>query len=307
MKQQELSHQGYKILLTHFKQWLDILGYNKATVYKIPLLIQELLYYLEKQLIFDIELVNIGVIDTYYKYLQCRTNNKQNNGGLSSSYLNQHQWALKLFKQYLNKHYKIVLPLHLKTEKLEENTLKYLTVEEVKSLFEAIDSLSVLDVFKQRYKVLLVLLYSCGLRRFEAAYLNIEDILFDRRLLVINHGKNSKQRYVPINHFSMNIIRDYMLDARITFNKKGSNALLLGIQGTRLNVSTIGNNIKTIVEATENKDLIEKNVTAHMLRHSIATHLLDSGMPIEDISLFLGHSSLESTQIYTHILEDDRL
>jgi integrase/recombinase XerD len=64
------------------------------------------------------------------------------------------------------------------------------------------------------------------------------------------------------------------------------------------------NRLDEIAKATNNEPLIEKNITPHILRHSIATHLLEKGAKIETISQFLGHSSLESTQIYTHLLED---
>jgi len=307
MKQLELSCKGYALLLPHFKQWLDILGYAENTVYRLPLLIREFLFYLEDHLIFDVEEIDVKIISDYYKHLQNRTNHKINEGSLSSRYLNQHQWALKKFKEYLFKNYNISLPLHLKAEKVADNELEYLTIEEVKQLFLATDSVTRNDALKQRYRAILVLLYSCGLRRNEASQLNTEDVLVDRRLIVVQDGKNGKQRYVPVNNFNLNLLQEYILDARIGFNRKKSNALLLGKFGTRLATGTIGLQVKQLVEATHNSDLIAKKVTAHMLRHSIATHLLEQGMSIEDISLFLGHSSLESTQIYTHILEDDRL
>lgn len=307
MKQLELSSDGYRLLLTHFKQWLALLGYTKITIYKLPLLIREFLFYLESQSIYTIEEVTINTINTYYKYLQLRTNSKTKGGGLSSKTLNHHQWALNKFKEYLFKHDNITLPVHLKTEKVPDEELEYLTIEEVKLLFLATESISQNEAIKQRYKALLVLLYSCGLRRNEAHQLNVEDVLFDRRLIVVQHGKNGKQRYVPINAFNLSLLQDYMYDARIIFNKKRSNALLLGYHGTRLSTGTIGKHIKELSIVTNDANLIAKKVTAHKLRHSIATHLLEQGMQIEDISLFLGHSSLESTQIYTHITEDDEL
>jgi integrase/recombinase XerD len=307
MKQLQLSNDGYKTLLTNFKEWLSILGYSKSTVYSLPLKVKEFLHYLEIHNKYELVDITIKDIEAYYIHLQSRTNFTKEGGGLSSSYLNHHQWALKKLRQFVFKHHGIVIPYHLRLEKLPEISLKYLTVQEVKLLFEATNSNVLKTPLKQRYKALLVLLYSCGLRRLEASMLNVQDVLFDRGVLVVNKGKNSKQRYVPVNHHGMEILKDYLLGARMSFNKQGCNAVLLGQHGTRLGVSAIGKDIKTIVETTNSKDLIEKNVTAHMLRHSIATHLLERGMNIEDISKFLGHSSLESTQIYTHILDYDRL
>ena len=66
---------------------------------------------------------------------------------------------------------------------------------------------------------------------------------------------------------------------------------------------SFANRLKVIVETTENKNIIDKKITLHILRHSIATHLLQKEVPLESIKTFLGHSSLESTQIYTHLLK----
>lgn len=302
-----LFSNKYTILLAHFKQWLDILGYAGSTVYSLPLLVEEFLLYLESKEILELEKVDYSILNEYYLHLQSRKNKRGIGGALSSSYLNTHQWALKKFNEYLIKHYQIKLPIHLKSEKLEENRPDYLTLEEVKLLFKASSSVTKDELLNQRYKAALSLLYCCGLRRNEATSLNVDDILFDRRLIVVQSGKNSKQRYVPINDFTSEILLEYKLDARIEFNRKRVSAFLLGRYGTRLTNGAVGKDLKRIAEATNSKSIIEKNITAHMLRHSIATHLLDSGMQIEDISNFLGHSSLESTQIYTHINQDDRL
>ena len=82
-----------------------------------------------------------------------------------------------------------------------------------------------------------------------------------------------------------------------------SEALFISKRGTRLNGMSLANRLQKIVQATNNKNIVEKQITLHILRHSIATHLLQKGVPLESIKTFLGHSSLESTQIYTHLLK----
>lgn len=286
-------------LLQEFKDWLLLLGYAKTTVYKLPKLIQDLLLTTN---IKDINELHRTHINNYYKHLQTRTN-KRFGGGLANKTLNQYQWAFKLFCSYLQKYYQLDISLQFKAEKVTHNIPDFLSVEEVKELFEATKLLE--NTFQQRYKATLVLLYNCGLRRSEASKLNVQDISYGNRILQVTRGKNNKQRFVPFNSFSAEILRNYQLDARMELNTLASNGFLLGNRGTRLTEGTIGNNIKKLVELTNNKDLQTKKVTAHTLRHSIATHLLEKEMDIEAIQLFLGHSSLESTQIYTHITEDD--
>jgi len=79
--------------------------------------------------------------------------------------------------------------------------------------------------------------------------------------------------------------------------------LFISKNGTRMQGMSFANRLKAIVQATNNKTIAEKGITLHILRHSIATHLLQKEVPLESIKTFLGHSSLESTQIYTHLLK----
>ena len=79
--------------------------------------------------------------------------------------------------------------------------------------------------------------------------------------------------------------------------------MFINKNGTRLLGMSFANRLKAIVQATNNKTIAEKGITLHILRHSIATHLLQHDVPLESIKTFLGHSSLESTQIYTHLLK----
>jgi len=110
---------------------------------------------------------------------------------------------------------------------------------------------------------------------------------------------------VPINEYNLKIIEEYIYDYRpLFYNYKNTEYLLINYRGTQLLGQSLCNRLCEIAKTTNNEKLIEKNITPHILRHSIATHLLEKGAKIETISQFLGHSSLESTQIYTHLLED---
>lgn len=290
---------NHKQILQEFTDWLLLLGYAKTTVYKLP---KMLLPLLQDTGVHTVQELNNKHFYKHYTFLKTRSN-KRFGGGLSNKTLNQYQWGFRIFCKYLNHYYRMDIVLDFKAEKTTDNIPDFLTVAEVKELFTACKQVN--NPFKQRYQAMLVLLYSCGLRRNEASILNVQDIRFDRRILCVEQGKNRKQRFVPFNHFSSDVLRDYLLDARMELSKYNSPAFLLGIQGHRLTGGTIGTNVKTLVELTGNKELQDKKVTAHTLRHSIATHLLEQDMPIENIQLFLGHSSLESTQIYTHITTED--
>lgn len=304
MKKLKLNNQSYKLFVANYKEWLDILGYAESTVYYLPNHLQEFFYYLEQNHIKNINNITTKTVKNYYNYLQERANERQN-GGLSKSYLNKHQQALKKFKEYLQNHNHTGINIHLKSEKNPtEEKLNILTQSEIKELFKATEYSHNEDKFKLRDKALLVILYSCGLRRNEAVHLNTNDIFFDKERIFVRKGKNYKERFVPINRRNAELLEDYIYEARLQFKDAHlSEALFISKRGTRLNGMSLANRLQKIVQATNNKEITEKRITLHTLRHSIATHLLQHEVKLENIKTFLGHSSLESTQIYTHLLK----
>lgn len=155
-----------------------------------------------------------------------------------------------------------------------------------------------------RDKAILVVLYSCGLRVNESVHLNIKDIVFDKELIYVRQGKNYKERFIPINYYNLQILEDYLYEGRPLFYKASeTEAFFIGSGGKRFGVQSFNNRLRILVKATNDSSIEQKHITAHKLRHSIATHLLAQGAPIESIQQFLGHSSLETTQIYVHLLE----
>ena len=292
---------NHKQLLQEFTDWLLLLGYANATAYKLHKLLSEFFKKIEINKITELTSEHFY---EFYKESKIRSN-KRFGGGLSNKTLNEYQWSFRVFSNYITKYYKHEVTLNFKSEKVTSSIPIFLSVAEVKELFQGCNSLE--NPYKQRSKAILVLLYNCGLRRSEASKLNVQDIRFGSRVIHVEKGKNNKQRFVPFNQYSAELLREYLLDARMDLNQYNSPSFLLGATGHRLMMGTIGRTIKTLVELTGNKELQLKKVTAHTLRHSIATHLLEQGMDIESIQLFLGHSSLESTQLYTHIGQDNEL
>ena len=305
MKQLQLHNESYKVLLSSFTEWLDILGYAETTLYYLPNHLKEFFYWLEQNNINTLEKIHIETIKNYYQDLQLRPN-KTRGGSLSKAYLNKHQQALKKFKEYLQKHNYKDFRVHLKTEKNNtQEKLHVLTQEEIKELFTTTNYSHHKTSFKLRDKAILVILYSCGLRRNEAVHLDVSDIYFDKERVFVRKGKNYKQRFVPVNSYNLKVLEDYIYEARPELNiYKSTEALFISKQGKRMQGQSLLNRLKTIIKITENKVLQEKNITLHTLRHSIATHLLQKEVNIEVISKFLGHSSLESTQIYTHLVKE---
>ena len=305
MKKSALKNPSYKALLQSFKDWLDVLGFSEGMQKNYPHHLCEFFYWLEWHGHTEINIINKDIVKQYYNYLKQRPN-KSRSGALSASSLNHHQQALHKFRDYLSKHHTKAFKMHIKREKVEEDKIKYCTQGDVKKLFKAANYSHDDEKFRARHKALLVCLYSLGMRRNEAINLMLNDILWDKERVFIRKGKNYKERFVPINHYNLRILEDYIYDARMAFKKASeSDYMFVSIRSTKISGCTIENDLKTVVKASNNQELKHKTITPHMLRHSIATHFLQAGMKIEDIQQFLGHASLESTQIYTHILSGD--
>jgi len=304
MKKLRLQNESYRLFVKSYKEWLDILGYAESTVYYLPNHLQEFFYYLEQHNIKNINHISTTTIKEYYHHLQQRVNERRN-GALSKSYLNKHQQALKKFKEYLANHNHKGINIHLKSEKQPtEEKINILTQSEIKELFKATNQSHHSQRMQLRDKAMLVVLYSCGLRRNEAVHLDTSDIFFDKERVFVRKGKNYKERFIPINRANAEILEDYLYEARPQFRDAHlSDALFLNQQGSRLLGMTFANRLQAIVIATNNKSIFDKKITLHTLRHSIATHLLQQEVKLESIKTFLGHSSLESTQIYTHLLK----
>ncbi|MBA7526119.1 Tyrosine recombinase XerD [subsurface metagenome] len=152
----------------------------------------------------------------------------------------------------------------------------------------------------KRDYAILNLFYSSGIRLSELVSLNLEDIDFKRGIIKVL-GKGSKERESSLTNEAIKILQSY-LKARQVWKGNKSKAVFLSRAGSRITKMNVQRNIERYgIEAG-----ITKKITPHMIRHSIATHYLNAGMDIRKIQSFLGHSSLASTQIYTHLITDDQ-
>ena len=147
---------------------------------------------------------------------------------------------------------------------------------------------------------MLHLFYSCGLRRSEGEALNIRDIHFRDQLLYVREGKGARRRVVPLTDRVAADMEAYYLQERCSSTVKKTadeEAFMLNQRGGRLQ----GDGYIKILNRLKDKAGIDKEITLHHLRHSIATHLLQGGMSMEYVRDFLGHQHLESTQVYAKL------
>lgn len=309
MKSLTIKSDNFNYIEKSFREWLDVLGYAPSTVYNIPNQVRELFYYLEKNNITHIQHLQSKHIKSHYNELKQRHNTRKG-GGLSNNYLNKHLQALYKFTEYLRQTGKLSINnigIDWETDTTEEITV--LSQEEIKELYKATygyNENTPLEPFNARDRAMLTIFYGCGLRRNEGYNLDLSDINFDKQLLHVRKGKNYKERLVPFNKTNLKYIEEYIYDWRphIVQSQK-EEAFFISQRGKRMDTQSMALRLKLLQQRTNDIHLQQKTVRLHVLRHSIATHLLQNGMSLEKIARFLGHNSLESTQVYTHLLKTE--
>jgi site-specific recombinase XerD len=150
-----------------------------------------------------------------------------------------------------------------------------------------------------KHKLLIGLLYGCGLRCAEVRSILLKDIDLDRRTLLVRQGKGNKDRYVPLGIMLVRGIKSYIDSENIT----ASNSYLFTGQDYDSRYSQRG--VQWAVKTLSKKAGILKDVNVHTLRHSYATHLLEDGLNIVSIKNLLGQANIETTMVYLHIAQSD--
>ena len=204
--------------------------------------------------------------------------------------------ALKGFFNYLLFEGKInSSPLNdIESPKIENKLPEVLTEDEIKRL---ISSVKIDSEFGQRNKAIIEVLYGTGIRVSELTELKMSNIFFNENIVKVT-GKGNRERFVPLGKIASIEIKKY-LNARekLKIDSKFSDILFLNRYGRQLTRSMI---FKIINDSSKNAG-IDKKISPHTLRHSYATHLLKNGADLRTIQLILGHESINTTEVYTHL------
>jgi integrase/recombinase XerD len=317
------SKTQISVLVAEFKRHLERLGYSRSSLGMLPACVSEFLEQLEEKAIYELWQITTEHIRQHYEYLGERPNQRRG-GGLSSRMITHHIYAIRLFLNYQEQ-----------VGNIRENPIsglsfpgpgsrerEVLTIEEMKQLYEKTET--------WQERAILGLFYGCGLRRSEGEALNIKDISPGKALVYVRSGKGGKRRVVPVSGQVLEDFKNYLhherfRDISLTLNPntklnptpnpylpptpnlspnpfplgegRDGAPFIINKAGRRMRGETLNARVKTLVE----KAGIQKEISLHNLRHSIATHLLENGMSVEYVRDFLGHKYLETTQIYTRV------
>lgn len=181
--------------------------------------------------------------------------------------------------------------------KLDRKLPHVLTVDEIDMLINAVD---MSKPEGSRNRAILETLYSCGIRVTEVINLRISDLYFSNEYIRVI-GKGNKERLVPINQKAIDYIKTYINDRRsLKVNDKFENILFLNRRGDQLTRVMIF----TIIKDLSHKIGLKKKISPHTFRHSFASHLFDRGADLRVIQELLGHETIMTTEIYTHLEKD---
>ncbi len=183
----------------------------------------------------------------------------------------------------------------LKAPKAKRPLPEYLTLNEIDRIFESPDTA---DKYGLRDRAMLEVMYSCGLRVSEVINLELSSLHFESEIIRV-FGKGSKERIVPIGSSAVAWLNRYFNESRPLLVKQRAtgNYVFLNSRGTKL--SRMG--IWKILSAHAQKAEIHKDVHPHIFRHSFATHMIEAGADLRAVQEMLGHVSISTTQIYTHV------
>ncbi len=258
--------------ITQFKRWLSAKRYSPNTIKTYSEALRSFLVYYRSKDICDI--TNADVLDFNNDYILKRN--------LSASYQNQVTNAIKLYFRTLhNTKIEVEKIYRPKKPKLLPNVL---SKEEIKMILDANSNI--------KHKTMLCLIYSCGLRRSELLQLKPQDIDSKRNIVIIRQSKGKKDRITPLSTKILDLLREYYKEYH---PKKWL------FEGQIAEQPYSEQSLQSVLKTALKKAKIDKPVTLHWLRHSYATHLLESGTDLRFIQELLGHNSSRTTEIYTHV------
>jgi len=228
--------------------------------------------------------------DTLKDYLYNNLSNKKSRSQARSISALKSYFNYLIFEGHIQKS-----PISdIESPKLDKKLPEVLTETEISKLIESCD---LNDNFGQRNRTIIEVLYGTGIRVSELINLKLSNIFFKENIMKIT-GKGNKERFVPLGNIALNEINQYLkIRNKNIIDTKFSDIVFLNRYGRGLTRSMIFK----IISDSYKKVGLDKKISPHTLRHSFATHLLKNGADLRTIQLILGHESITTTEIYTHL------
>jgi integrase/recombinase XerD len=290
-----------KALASDYLKHLQSIGRAFYTRKNCKSCLRDFARFLENEQVHAVEDLTQEVLEEYQQDLAFRISNR-------GSLLNQRSQEKLLltalsFARYLKeKDYLVSDPgEHIKRPRQARRLPKIiLSPAEVRKLLKTPDTQTPLGY---RNRVMLEILYDTAMRRSELSNLKINDLDLQSGYAVIRAGKGDKDRVVPLSKRVCELVQNYLLFIRPTLLQSAEDQghLILNYTGHSMDPNSVWRTVHNCVRESG----IKKNISTHTFRHTCATHMLRNGAPIRHVQEMLGHASLESTQLYTHVTIND--
>lgn len=281
----------------HF-EWMQVSGYSADTVRGRRQAIRKFITWIDERGMDDPRQITRPMIERYQRHLFYYR--KSDGQPLSVGMQLQYLAAIKLWFKWLTRAHHILanpaadLELPRQPKRLPG---RILSRQEVEAVLREADPGTAQGL---RDRALLELLYATGIRRSEAASLGLYDPDLLRGVLWVRHGKGGRQRVVPLGTRATAWLDKYLSQARPELLATDTQALFLTDYGEPMRADKIADKVRRYMDFAG----IPKGGSTHLLRHACATHMLEGGADIRFIQALLGHTSLETTEIYTHVSID---
>lgn len=279
-----------------YEQYLLERNYSPLNVRKMRYMLRDFFIWCDDRNLKYPEEVTRAILERYQKHL---FNYRKKNGEPYSSFTQRrHLTSIQALFKWLAKSYYIIMNPASELDLPRKITLlprDVLTQEEAEQILNTPD---ISSIYQLRDKVIMEVFYSTGIRRTELTNLKVWDINLDRRTVFIKEGKGKKDRIIPISKRAVLWIEKYLREVRPQIAKHpDNNYLFLNQFGEKFSAEGLTHWVRVYIE----KSGVEKKGSCHLFRHTMATLMLENGADIRYIQEMLGHSSLETTQIYTKV------
>ncbi|MGP8214016.1 MAG: tyrosine-type recombinase/integrase [Bacteroidia bacterium] len=284
-----LFNKDYIRMLEDFEKYIEAQSYSGGKT-NMPRRTREFLFFLETRKINRITDVQTADIMEFYEYVIKRPNMTYG-GVLSQSSVRTQLRSVSYFFDYLVDS-KAIESTPCGIPRLPPSPMKQkhvLTEQEVQQLYKVATD--------KTDRAILACAYGCGMRRLELTNLNVSDVVFGKKEIAIRRSKFYKSRSIPMAEGVIKDLKDYLVHGRPRREMYGkpNDAFFLNKTGDRMMKTNYNKRFQNMVRLTGNKELMAKKPRMHILRHSIATHLLDRGADVQYVKKFLGHVQLDTT------------
>lgn len=291
-----VEHTEFYPYLIKFNETMKLRGYSETTVNRRNNNLRRFIGWCDERSLSHPNQITKPILERYQRFL-FYYRQEGNGRPLSPTTQNHYLSSIRQFFKYLTQeNYLLYNPAsELVIIKSQTSLPVVLSIEEVERLMQQPDTSKAEGV---RDRAILELFYSTGIRRTELCNIEISDLSLSRKTLHIRKGKGGKDRLIPVGDRALNWVETYLTEVRDQLITDINNeSLFLNDYGKAFRDNKLGDKVKRLMR----KAGIDVLGSCHLLRHAMATHMLENGAELRYIQAMLGHASVATTQIYTHV------